>query len=87
MVTGNDVRPPGSACGQGLSNDAARDLGLKPGVPVATSLVDAHAGGVGKDNNSSLWLCFFNNFTIFIFIKLWQLTNYLKYHTVAYALT
>jgi D-ribulokinase len=39
---------PGQKCGQGLTEAAAAELGLKPGTPVATSLIDAHAGAVGK---------------------------------------
>lgn len=38
---------PGTPVGSGLTEDAAKELGLKPGTRVATSLIDAHAGGVG----------------------------------------
>jgi FGGY-family pentulose kinase len=31
----------------GLTESAARDLGLCPGIPVAVSIIDAHAGGLG----------------------------------------
>ncbi len=44
---GTDVRPMGGAVGEGLSADAAMDLGLKPGTPVGVSIIDAHAGGIG----------------------------------------
>ena len=44
---GTEVVEPGSAVGQGLSERAARDLGLASGTPVAASLIDAHAGGIG----------------------------------------
>ncbi|CAL1545462.1 unnamed protein product [Lymnaea stagnalis] len=37
---------PGSPCGSGLSPQAAEDLGLVPGIPVGTSLIDAHAGAL-----------------------------------------
>ncbi|KAJ8725849.1 hypothetical protein PYW08_004032 [Mythimna loreyi] len=43
---GNNVLMPGERCG-GLSTDVANTLGLKPGTPVATSIIDAHAGGLG----------------------------------------
>ncbi|KQT64028.1 MULTISPECIES: FGGY-family carbohydrate kinase [unclassified Aureimonas] len=33
--------------GNGLTAAAADDLGLRPGLPVGASLIDAHAGGVG----------------------------------------
>ncbi len=44
---GNDVQSPGEPCGSGLTKQAAQELGLKPGTAVATSLIDAHAGGLG----------------------------------------
>lgn len=43
---GNKVLMPGELCG-GLSEEAALILGLIPGLPVATSIIDAHAGGLG----------------------------------------
>lgn len=43
---GARVRVPGEALG-GLSPRAAEDLGLAPGTPVATALIDAHAGALG----------------------------------------
>lgn len=43
---GARVRPMGEAQGA-LTERAARDLGLAPGTPVAVSIIDAHAGGVG----------------------------------------
>ena len=43
---GNTAFPPGKCIG-GLSVASANNLGLKPGTPVATSLIDAHAGGIG----------------------------------------
>nr|XP_056700215.1 FGGY carbohydrate kinase domain-containing protein isoform X4 [Euleptes europaea] len=44
---GNEVLPPGAPVGNGLSPDAANDLGLPSGIAVAASLIDAHAGGIG----------------------------------------
>ncbi|XP_077063593.1 FGGY carbohydrate kinase domain-containing protein-like [Siphateles boraxobius] len=38
---------PGTPVGQGLTAEAAADLGLRPGTAVAASLIDAHAGGLG----------------------------------------
>lgn len=44
---GNVVKAPGSCVGQGLSGQAAKELGLLEGTAVGTSLIDAHAGGLG----------------------------------------
>ncbi|KAL6523431.1 hypothetical protein OROGR_017034 [Orobanche gracilis] len=44
---GRSVAFPGHALGCGLTPDAAKELGLVAGTPVGTSLIDAHAGGVG----------------------------------------
>ena len=44
---GTEVVPGGTALGGGLTEQAAEELGLRPGVPVAAGLIDAHAGGVG----------------------------------------
>ena len=43
---GNTVYPPGSKIG-GLNAASANELGLNIGTPVATAMIDAHAGGVG----------------------------------------
>jgi len=43
---GNDVRPMGERIG-GLTDSAATELGLEPGIPVGVSIIDAHAGGLG----------------------------------------
>lgn len=37
----------GTALGSGLTGQAAQELGLRVGTPVAAGLIDAHAGGVG----------------------------------------
>eukprot|EP00102_Acyrthosiphon_pisum_P011264 XP_008179934.1 PREDICTED: FGGY carbohydrate kinase domain-containing protein-like isoform X2 [Acyrthosiphon pisum] len=44
---GNEIFEPGRPCGSGLTDNAAREMGLTVGTPVATSLIDAHAGGLG----------------------------------------
>ena len=47
-LAGHDVREPGEPCGNGLTEEAATELGLNVGTAVATSLLDAHAGGIGN---------------------------------------
>ncbi len=44
---GNRIVEPAVALGSGLTEAAARELGLAPGTPVGASLIDAHAGAVG----------------------------------------
>jgi D-ribulokinase len=44
---GTEIVSPGTPLGSGLTEQAARDLGLNPGTPVGASLIDAHAGGLG----------------------------------------
>lgn len=44
---GTIIQPMGRPVGQGLSAEAAKDLGLAPGTAVGTSIIDAHAGGIG----------------------------------------
>jgi len=44
---GAKVVDAGTRLGIGLTRTAADDLGLVPGIPVASGLIDAHAGGVG----------------------------------------
>ena len=44
---GQEIVPPGTALGQGLTDAAADEMGLCPGTPVGAALIDAHAGGVG----------------------------------------
>ncbi|XP_044271112.1 FGGY carbohydrate kinase domain-containing protein [Tribolium madens] len=44
---GATVLSPGSPVGQGLCQRAAKELRLKVGTPVGTSIIDAHAGGLG----------------------------------------
>lgn len=44
---GTEVVAPGAALGDGLTETAAADLGLRIGTPVGAGLIDAHAGGIG----------------------------------------
>ena len=44
---GAEIVVPGSPLGRGLTAQAAAELGLTEGTPVAASLIDAHAGGIG----------------------------------------
>ncbi|CUX37354.1 FGGY-family carbohydrate kinase [Agrobacterium deltaense] len=44
---GQSVVHPGTALGNGLTEDAANAMGLVAGTAVAAGLIDAHAGGVG----------------------------------------
>ncbi|ABZ74837.1 FGGY-family pentulose kinase [Shewanella halifaxensis HAW-EB4] len=46
-IIGSDIRPMGEAIGNGLTAQAAAELGLLTGTKVATSIIDAHAGGIG----------------------------------------
>lgn len=43
---GNRIREPGEAISSGLTAAAAAELGLIPGIKVATSMIDAHAGAL-----------------------------------------
>ena len=44
---GTEIVPGGTPLGTGLTAQAAAELGLEPGTPVAAGLIDAHAGGIG----------------------------------------
>jgi D-ribulokinase len=44
---GERVVDPGTPLGNGLTAQAAAELGLPAGTPVATGVIDAHAGGIG----------------------------------------
>jgi FGGY-family pentulose kinase len=44
---GTEILPVGQPIPGGLSARAAAELGLAPGIPVGTSAIDAHAGGLG----------------------------------------
>lgn len=44
---GTEIVEAGTALGRGLLPEAAADMGLPVGVPVAAGLIDAHAGGLG----------------------------------------
>ncbi|WP_312950566.1 FGGY-family carbohydrate kinase [Superficieibacter sp.] len=44
---GQRIREPGTPCGNGLTLEAADEMGLRVGTPVAIGMIDAHAGGIG----------------------------------------
>lgn len=44
---GSKVLAPGTSVGKGLSKRAADETGLLEGTPVAASIIDGHAGGLG----------------------------------------
>jgi D-ribulokinase len=44
---GPEIVAPGSSLAQGLTAQAARAMGLRPGTPVGAGLIDAHAGTLG----------------------------------------
>ena len=44
---GQTVVDPGTPLGRGLTANAAAELGLQTGTPVAAGMIDAHAGGIG----------------------------------------
>jgi ribulose kinase len=46
-MAGSNIKFPGSPQGSGLTFSVAQELGLKPGTPVGTSLIDAYAGALG----------------------------------------
>lgn len=43
---GSTVREPGASISGGLNATAAKEFGLPAGIPVATSMIDAHAGAL-----------------------------------------
>ncbi|MFS4437406.1 FGGY-family carbohydrate kinase [Paracoccaceae bacterium GXU_MW_L88] len=43
---GTEMVAPGTALAQGLTEEAAAELGLTPGISVGAGLIDAHAGGL-----------------------------------------
>lgn len=47
LKIGRTVLPPGAPVGSGLAKDVAVEMGLLPGTPVGTSIIDAHSGGLG----------------------------------------
>ena len=53
-AVGRETKLPGQSCGSGLTVEAADDLGLEAGLPVAVSSIDAHAGALGTSNFLSL---------------------------------
>src|SRR5262249_23927665 len=45
---GQRIVEPGTRLGNGLTSEAAAQLGLRAGTQVATGVIDAHAGGIGS---------------------------------------
>ena len=43
---GAEIVAPGTPLGAGLTPEAAAEMGLDPGIPVAAGLIDAHAGAL-----------------------------------------
>ena len=48
---GIEIQEPGLPVGRGLEAGAAKELGLSVGTPVATAIIDAHAGGIGMGSS------------------------------------
>ncbi|CAH0395308.1 unnamed protein product [Bemisia tabaci] len=44
---GSEILAPGEPCGKGLTKQAASEMGLLEGIPVATSTIDGNAGAIG----------------------------------------
>lgn len=53
-IIGQEFLPPGAPCGSGLSTEVATQLGLEKGTPVATSIIDGHAVGLGQESGQQL---------------------------------
>ena len=51
-TAGNVTKLPGQSCGAGLTSEVADALGLKAGLPVAVSIVDARAGALGNNDTA-----------------------------------
>lgn len=51
---GTEIQEPGLPVGRGLEAGAAEELGLPIGTPVATAIIDAHAGGIGKGSSLAI---------------------------------
>ena len=45
---GIEIAAPGKSVGKGLTQKSAEEMGLNPGIAVATPLIDAHSGAVGR---------------------------------------
>lgn len=49
---GNEILAPGDFVGS-LSEDAAKEMGLEPGIAIGCSMIDAHAGALGLIGSTS----------------------------------
>uniref|UniRef100_A0A1B0FD94 FGGY carbohydrate kinase domain-containing protein n=1 Tax=Glossina morsitans morsitans TaxID=37546 RepID=A0A1B0FD94_GLOMM len=46
-IIGRSIQEPGTPVGKGLTERAAKEMNLLPGIVVGTALIDAHAGALG----------------------------------------
>ena len=78
LSSGSKASNPGEPVGNGLTQTAANDLGLWEGMPVGTSLIDAHAGGLGESGNHSN--CMYTHLLIFFLVAVIFLLFHLRCH-------
>lgn len=77
QLIGTKIQEPGTKVGAGLTVVAAEKLGLRAGLPVGTSMIDAHAGalglfgcrGIGIDDTVSSKMGSCSEFFLFFFFR------------------